>query len=154
MRKPGQTCDRGDAFGLIEQEATPGRRRSVSSSHHILGNRQPVDQSFSLCCVSISRKTPFSQPRQISASGRQWPPVYPRECTMSLIAEAAQLASPGARLRHWRLARPRLDSLSLLKTWSARSPNVHPSEPPVESRVDEVMKRDTRCVLVANKKRI
>jgi hypothetical protein len=31
--------DRGDAGGLIAQEATPGRRRCSSSSHHILGDR-------------------------------------------------------------------------------------------------------------------
>src|SRR5207253_2316111 len=31
--------DGGNTLGLIEQEATPGRRRPASPSHHILGLR-------------------------------------------------------------------------------------------------------------------
>ena len=35
--------DRGDAFGLIAQEAPPSRGRLTSSSHHVLGNRSLTD---------------------------------------------------------------------------------------------------------------
>ena len=34
-----EQIDRSNAGGLIAQEATPGRRRRTSSSHHVLGNR-------------------------------------------------------------------------------------------------------------------
>jgi hypothetical protein len=46
--------DGGDTLGLIEQEATPGWRRCISSSHHVLGDCRLADLDAELEELSVN----------------------------------------------------------------------------------------------------
>src|ERR1700730_19037680 len=51
--------DGGDTLDLIEQEATPGKRRRSSSSHHVLGDCRLADLDAELEQFTVdSRCTP------------------------------------------------------------------------------------------------
>ena len=52
--------DRCDAFGLIAQEAAPGRGRLTSSSHHVLGDGRLADRDAELEQLTVDPGAPQS----------------------------------------------------------------------------------------------
>jgi hypothetical protein len=60
QRCHNEHIDRGDAGGVIEQKAAPGRRRCTSSSHHVLSYRSLADLEAKLEELTMVRGVPQS----------------------------------------------------------------------------------------------